>query len=81
MNIASDNLSVIGIDISWEELAISNKSNLLQVAEFWSLSYVDKFEDFLTGKRIWPDSLKKIENRMYLRLRNSAVFQKYQQLI
>ena len=57
-----------------------NRHNRINSAQIFCLC--DKeFEEFLPGKRIWPDSLKKLENQMYSRLRNCAVFQKYQQSI
>ena len=70
------------IEHNLENIAVShvNRHNRINSAQVFCLCNTE-FEDFLPGKRIWPDSLKKIENRMYLRLRNSAVFQKYQQSI
>jgi len=70
------------IEHNLENIAVShvNWHNRINSAQVFCLCNTE-FEDFLPGKRIWPDSLKKIENRMYLRLRNSAVFQKYQQSI
>ena len=57
-----------------------NRHSRINSAQIFCLCDIE-FEDFLPGKRIWPDSLQKIENQMYLRLRNSAVFQKFQQSI
>jgi len=70
------------IEHNLESVAVShvNRHNRINSAQVFCLCNAE-FEDFLPGKRIWPDLLKKIENRMYLRLRNSAVFQKYQQSI
>ncbi len=70
------------IEHNLENIAVSqvNKHNRINSAHIFCLCNTE-FEDFLPGKRIWPDSLAKIENRMCLRLRNSAVFQKYQQSI
>ena len=70
------------IEHNLENIAVShvNRHNRINSAQVFCLCKAE-FEDFLPGKRIWPDSLKKIENRMYLRLRNSAVFQKYRQSI
>jgi hypothetical protein len=67
------------IEHNLENISVShvNKHNRINSAQVFCLCNT-KFEDFLSGKRIWPNSLKKIENLMYLRLRNSAVFQKYQ---
>jgi len=63
-----------------EDIAIShvNRHNRINSAQIFCLCDIE-FKDFLPGRRIWPDSLQKIENQMYLRLRNSAVFQKYRQ--
>lgn len=68
------------IEHNLESIAVShvNRHNRINSAQVFCLCNAE-FEDFLPGKRIWPDSLKKIENQMYLRLRNSAVFQKYRQ--
>ncbi len=65
-----------------ENIAAShvNRHNRLNSASIFCLCN-RKFADLLPGKKIWPDSLQKIENRMYLHLRNCAVFQKYQQSI
>ena len=70
------------IEHNLENIIVShvNRHNRINSARVFCLCNAD-FENFLPGKRIWPDSLKKIESRMYLRLRNSAVFQKYQQSI
>ena len=70
------------IEHKLENIAVShvNRHNRINSAQVFCLCNAD-FEDFLPGKRIWPDSLKKIEHQMYLRLRSSAVFQKYQQSI
>jgi len=70
------------IEHNLESIAVShvNRHNRINSAQIFCLCNAD-FEDFLPGTRIWPDSLKKRENRMYLLLRNSAVFQKYQQSI
>jgi hypothetical protein len=70
------------IEHNLENIAVShvNRHNRINSAHVFCLCNTE-YEDFLPGKLIWPNSLKKIENRMYLRLRNSAVFQKYQQSI
>jgi len=70
------------IEHNLESIAVShvNRHNRINSAQIFCLCNAE-FEDFLPGKRIWPDSLKKIESRMYLHLRNSAVFQKYRQSI
>lgn len=70
------------IEHNLENIAVShvNRHNRINSTQIFCLCNTE-FEDFLPGKRIWPDSLKKIENRMFLRLRNSAVFQKYQHSI
>ena len=57
-----------------------NRHNRINSARVFCFCNAE-FEDLQPGKIIWPDSLKKIESQMYLRLRSSAVFQKYQQLI
>ncbi len=68
------------IEHNLENIVVShvNRHNRINSARVFCLCNAE-FKDFLSGKRIWPDSLKKIENRMYLRLRSSAVFRKYQQ--
>jgi hypothetical protein len=68
------------IEYNLENIAVShvNRHNRINSAQIFCLCSTE-FEDFLPGKKIWPDSLKKIENRMFLPLRNSAVFQKYRQ--
>ena len=68
------------IEHNLEGVAVShvNRHNRINSAQVFCLCNAD-FEEFLPGKRIWPNSLKKIESRMYLRLRSSAVFRKYQQ--
>jgi hypothetical protein len=70
------------VEYDIENIAAShvNRHNRINSAQIFCLC--DKeFGEFLPGKKIWPNSLQKIENQMYLRLRNSAVFQKYQQSI
>lgn len=57
-----------------------NRHNRINSAQIFCLCN-SEFEDILPGGKIWPDSLQRIENQMYLRLRNSAVFQKYRQSI
>ncbi len=70
------------IEHDLENIAAShvNRHNRINSAQIFCLCNTE-FEEFLPGKRIWPDSLQKIENQMYSRLRSSAVFQKYQQSI
>jgi len=70
------------VEYDLNDIAVShvNRHNRINSAQIFCLCSVE-FEDSLPGKKIWPDSLKKIESRMYLRLRSSAVFQKYQQSI
>jgi hypothetical protein len=70
------------IEYDLENIAAShvNRHNRINSAQIFCLCDRE-FEEFLPGKKIWPDSLQKIENQMYLRLRSSAVFQKFQQSI
>lgn len=70
------------IEYDLENITVShvNRHNRINSAQVFCLC--DKeFEKFLPGKRIWPDSLQKIESQMYSRLHNCAVFRKYQQSI
>jgi len=70
------------IEHNLENIAAShvNRHNRINSAQIFCLCNT-KFKDFLPGKRIWPDSLKRIENQMYLRLHSSAVWQRYRQSI
>jgi len=70
------------IENNLENIAVShvNRHNRINSAQIFCLCN-NKFQDCLPGKRIWPDSLKKIESQMYSRLRSSAVWQRYQQSI
>ena len=57
-----------------------NKHNRINSAQIFCLCSTE-YEDPLPGRKIWPNSLLKIENQMYSRLLNSAVFQRCQRSI
>lgn len=82
VDLTKKNLIRCLIEHNLENIAAShvNRHNRINSAQIFCLCNTE-FEDFLPGRRIWPDSLKKIENQMLLRLRSSAVFQKYQRSI
>ncbi len=65
-----------------ENIAVShvNRHDRINSAQIFCFCNTE-FGNALSGKRIWPDSLQKLENQMYSRLRSSAVFQKFQQSI
>lgn len=66
------------LEYDLENIAVThvNRHNRLNSALVFCLCNVE-LSDLLAGKKIWPNSLKKIESRMYSHLRSSAVFQKY----